>query len=90
MIDEGQALHHCVGGYVNRMADGVTTILLIRRVEEPEKPFFTLEYLNGRVQQCKSLRNADYKNDHQVSGFVDSWVNHLTKAKKKKRAGTAA
>lgn len=90
VIDEGQALHHCVGGYVNRMADGVTTILLIRRVEEPEKPFFTLEYLNGRVQQCRSLRNADYKNDPQVSGFVDSWVNHLAKAKKKKRAGTAA
>ena len=91
IIKEGEKLHHCVGGYVDRAADGRTTILFIRRAENPEEPFFTLEWLNNHVQQCKSKYNLDYFKDPQVKSFVAEWVRHLEKAKKrKKKAGTAA
>ena len=41
IIDEGTALHHCVGGYVKRYADGWTILCALRRIDagsqaEPE------------------------------------------------------
>ena len=91
IIKEGEKLHHCVGGYVDRAAAGTTTILFIRKVESPDKPFFTLEWLNNHVQQCKSKYNLDYLKDPQVRNFVAAWVRYLAKAKRnKKKAVTAA
>lgn len=90
LIAEGQYLHHCVAGYADRMADGKTTILLIRRVEAPEVPFYTLEWLNGRVQQCRTLRNADYRDDEPVLHFVEEWIKKVVNKRKKKAAQTAA
>ena len=40
---EGKALHHCVGGYIKRMAEGETAIFFLRKANEPDKPFKTLE-----------------------------------------------
>lgn len=50
--NEGAALHHCVGTYVDRVAKGQTHIFFVRREEEPDTPYFTMEYNNGRVIQC--------------------------------------
>lgn len=90
LIAEGKYLHHCVGGYVDRMAEGKTTILLIRRVEDPDTPFYTLEWLNGRVQQCRTNKNASYTDDPQVKNFVDAWTQKIAKRKNKKKAATSA
>lgn len=83
LIAEGAYLHHCVGGYADRMANGKTTILLIRRAEEPDTPFYTLEWLNGKVQQCRTMRNASYEEDEQVFEFVTTWVKKIAKKGKK-------
>ena len=40
---EGDALHHCVGTYGKRHADGETAIFFIRRKSCPGKSYFTLE-----------------------------------------------
>lgn len=59
--NEGAALHHCVGTYVDRVAKGQTHIFFVRRVEEPDTPYFTMEYNKGRVIQCRGqsqLRDA--------------------------------
>lgn len=90
LIAEGKFLHHCVGGYVDRMANGKTTILLIRRLSDPDTPFYTLEWLNGRVQQCRTLRNASYTEDEQVFSFVTAWTKELAKKGKKKKSATSA
>ena len=90
LIAEGKYLHHCVGGYVERMADGKTTIMLIRRVEEPDIPYYTLEWLDGRVQQCRTLKNASYTEDDQVLSFVNAWIENVAKKGKKKKAATSA
>lgn len=89
LIAEGAYLHHCVGGYADRMANGKTTILLIRRAEEPDTPFYTLEWLNGKVQQCRTMRNASYEKDEQVFEFVTTWVKKIAKKGKKKKAATS-
>ena len=91
LIAEGKYLHHCVGGYAERMANGKTTILLIRRVEDPDTPFYTLEWLEGRVQQCRTMRNQSYTEDETVKAFVDAWVEQVaTKGKRKKKAASVA
>lgn len=88
LVAEGEYLHHCVGGYADRMADGKTTIFLIRRVAEPDIPFYTLEWKNGHVQQCRTVKNGDYRQDESVKAFVDSWVKRIKKGKS--AAGSAA
>lgn len=90
LIAEGEYLHHCVAGYADRMADGKTTILLIRRAEEPDVPFYTLEWMNGKVQQCRTIRNADYRDDERVRLFVEEWTQKIDGKKKKKAATSAA
>ena len=85
---EGKALHHCVGGYADRMAAGETVILFIRKAEEPDTPFYTLEYQNGVVIQCRTNHNATYERDEDVKNFVDAWVERVAK-KDKKRGKTA-
>lgn len=89
LIEEGAALHHCVGGYIGEIIQGQTVILFIRRKEEPDKPFYTLEWRNKKVFQCRTTYNKSYGNDERVHAFVDSWVAHITK-KTKKKTTTAA
>jgi hypothetical protein len=57
IIDEGAALCHCVGSYAHRHMKGETTILFVRREEEPDKPWFTVEIRNGILMQCHGYRN---------------------------------
>lgn len=90
LIAEGRYLHHCVGGYIDRMAAGKTTILLIRRADAPDIPFYTLEWLDGKVQQCRTLRNASYTEDEQVLAFVNAWIEKVARKGKKKKAATSA
>lgn len=90
IITEGKKLHHCVGGYVDRAAAGTTTILFIRRVEDPETPYFTLEWLNGHVQQCKGDRNRDYSMETQIHDFVLAWVRYIKRKRQKKQKESVA
>ena len=58
LVLEGEALHHCVGSYVQQVVDEKCLILFIRRKGNEEKPFFTMEYdLNGKIQQIKGMSN---------------------------------
>ena len=36
LVAEGRALHHCVGSYIDRVAEGRCLIVFVRRVEEPK------------------------------------------------------
>lgn len=90
IIAEGKKLKHCVGGYVNRAAEGKTTILFIRRVDDPDTPYFTLEWLDDHVQQCRSLRNRDYHEEKTVQSFVDAWVKRIESLRRKKKKEKAA
>lgn len=56
--NEGRKLHHCVGTYVERVAKRETMILFIRRVENPTEPFYTMEFKNGKVVQCRGKNNC--------------------------------
>ena len=90
IIREGQALHHCVGGYVNRAAEGSVTILFVRLVAAPDTPYYTLEWNGERVVQCRTTSNRDYRQDQEVYDFVTSWVSKHEELKKMYRKENAA
>ncbi len=79
LICEGAALHHCVGGYAQSMADGKTAIFLIRKAAEAEKPYFTLEFKGDRVVQCRTLNNRSYETEENVKIFVGHWLDSMRK-----------
>lgn len=87
---EGKALHHCVGGYIRDMAEGETAIFFLRKVSEPDKPFYTLELQKKRVIQCRTEHNASYDRKPDVKNFVDMWMEKVVKKGGKKKAKEAA
>jgi len=59
LYKEAQSLGHCAYSYCHRIAYGETRILFLRRVENPQKPFVTLEVsLDNRLIQAKALQNS--------------------------------
>ncbi len=56
---EGERLHHCVGTYVDRVMKGETTIFFVRKIGEPDEPFYTLEWRDHKIIQCRGSHNCD-------------------------------
>lgn len=59
IVDEGHALHHCVGGYVSRVANKECAILFLRDTKKPDTPFYTIEVRDGTVAQIRGDDNCD-------------------------------
>lgn len=84
ITEEGKALHHCVGGYAQRHAKGKLTILFIRRTDNPESPFYTMELsADGRIMQVRGMRNRDPSNS--VAAFVKEYRGYIESIFKKAR-----
>jgi hypothetical protein len=71
LLAEGSAMQHCVGTYADMVAKNKTTILLIRRQDNPEESFYTLEWRDGQVIQCRGKRNCAMTDE--VKEFVETW-----------------
>lgn len=84
IVFEGVALHHCVGGYVQRHADGKTNILFIRRKSEPNTPFFTIEISSDlKIIQCHGYRNGRFNDKPpEVIEFEKQYEIFLEELKK--------
>ena len=77
IVHEGEVLSHCVGGYAERHAKGVTTILFIRKAAEPDKPFFTVEVDNsGKIRQCYGDHNTPAT--AEIEAFRKRYQHYLT------------
>jgi len=73
---EGVYLHHCVGGYISRVAEGRTNILFLRRNENIDIPFFTIEVNNhNEIIQIHGLYNRWLGNEPDAVKFVINWIH---------------
>ena len=85
IIDEGNALHHCVGGYVRRYAEGGTILCALRRAEAPEIPWYTVEFsIHGSLVQCRGMRNMTNADDKSIlDQFWSAFEEYRTKKARK-------
>jgi hypothetical protein len=84
LIIEGKTLHHCVGGYAQSYAEGKTDILLIRKTDSPDTPYFTVEIWRGNLSQVRGNKNC------QPGPDVDEFIKKFTEAKLTKKKSKLA
>ena len=75
LIDEGTALHHCVGRYVKRVAQRECVILFVRKVAEPDKSLCTVEVRDGQVVQTRGFDNEDPP--AKIKAFIERWKRQV-------------
>lgn len=87
IIDEGRILKHCVGGYASRHIQGKTTILFLRHISGPEKPYYTIE-IDEKLRyivQCHGFRNEwENKKAEEVKTFEKEFAKFIKAPKKYK------
>lgn len=86
IVNEGLVLHHCVASYVNRHIDGLSAIMFIRKKDEPDKPFYTMEICpnNNSIIQVRGKCNCG--KTPEVTEFVNKYKAAVLKRKAKRIA----
>lgn len=83
IVREGRTLHHCVGGdnYLSKHNSGRTTILFLRRVREPEQPYYTIEIKENEILQWYGKN--DKKPDEEIIGpWLEAYMERLKSVRK--------
>lgn len=78
LINESKALDHCVRTYAEKVAEGKSCIFFIRKTDEINKPYVTLELAGksnskklNQVTMCYGYHNTDPGDE--VKQFVSDW-----------------
>lgn len=74
---EGEVLHHCVGSYKHNVAAGQEIILFLRKNNDPNTPFYTIDLdRDGFIRQIHTKYNGDIKDDPEkdaLKEFLMEW-----------------
>ncbi len=87
IINEGNILHHCVGSYTSDHIKGQTTILFLRHISEPDKPYYTIEVNEKEkyIVQCHGYMNErKSKKAEEVKAFEKEYAKFIQSPKKYK------
>ncbi len=77
IVDEGKNMHHCVGGYVDRVVRGDTFIVFVRRKNTPDKCYITCQVeLDGEINQY-FLAHDRYISSADDRAFKEAFQAHL-------------
>lgn len=89
---EGQKLHHCVGGqnYRDKMKEGKSFILFLRKASDPETPWYTIEVSNkNTILQYHGWCNRDLDKKDTME-IMKKFSRRLEKLKKEAEKQLAA
>lgn len=78
VIFEGQALHHCVGNYVDRILRNECLILFLRKCCEKQKPYYTIEVRGRQIVQVRGIGNCPPTDE--VNKFLDEFKRKVLQA----------
>lgn len=81
IIAERNALHHCVDDYVDKVAAKKRMILFLRRCEDADKPYFTVEAQSRKVTQVRGMENKAAP--PEVQRFMDIWEKRVLQSRVK-------
>ena len=80
IITEGNSLKHCVGGYVERHANGSTNILFMRLSSLPYIPLYTIEIRGKNLIQVHGFKNRTSPEETpEAKKFFDEWLDAVKK-----------
>ena len=83
IIKEGEVLHHCVGTqewYFDRISRKASYIVFLRRQENLEKEFYTMEIEpNGNVVQKSKEYNRTGEDYEEAEIFLKKWKKNVLK-----------
>lgn len=72
LTTEGRTLNHCVGSYVQSVSNGKEYILFLRKKENQDIPFFTINITpNKEIRQIHGKCNCNVP--EELTSFIDSW-----------------
>lgn len=77
LLEEGRAMHHCVGGYIQTLR---TSDTYIYRMERPERATIEIHRLadgKARLGQCKLSHNR--KPSKETIAAVNEWISSINK-----------
>ena len=75
IINEGYTLTHCVKTYINSVKKSNTNILFLRKTNQLETPFFTIELSNeGRIRQVHGYHNCNIDTNPGAELFLKEWI----------------
>ena len=74
LIEESKSLEHCIRTYVDKYANGKTDLFCIRKIDEPDHPYVSVEVMNNTVKQARGYKNNVYNPlDPIVTEFLAHW-----------------
>lgn len=76
IIEEGQNMHNCVGGYVDSVLKEYSTIIFMRRSNSPDKSYITLE-LNSTLSVIQSKRKYNKSLNAQERQELNQYRQYL-------------
>ena len=81
---EGRENHNCVGGsYYDKMLGGQSCVMFLRRKEEPDKAFCTVEMNGERILQCRAVRNSEPP--EEAKAFMDKFSKEVARRIRKQK-----
>ena len=80
-LKESSVLNHCVKTYIDRCAAGETNIYGIRKVSDPETPYFTLTLTND-ARVTMNLGKNNCTAPQEIKSFVAKWQKAVVNKKK--------
>nr|DAU25287.1 MAG TPA: PcfJ like protein [Caudoviricetes sp.] len=81
LVEEGSALHHCVGTYVEDHASGETTIVFIRNSDKLDRPLYTMEFRKKDIVQIRAKYNK--KPPNEVFEAAEIWKKKVLNERRK-------
>lgn len=83
LIHEGNSLHHCINKseqYYERIAQGESYILFLRKKESLSVPYYTVEAEpGGTIRQIRAEYNRQRDDFAEVSSFMKKWQKEIAK-----------
>jgi len=73
LIEEGFKLNHCAGEFIDNVSSRISTILFIRKKDEPDVPFFTLELRGNTARQCHGFNNCNICDCDGMAEFIHNF-----------------
>ena len=75
LYEEGRRLNHCVGSYARSVIDGGCIIAFLRKNDDLDSPYCTVEVRDKRIVQARGYSNRLGNMIPGVSEFLKDWAN---------------